>query len=96
MTAPTPAPWDIAFGQDGASVYTTTGGTIATIPIDLIAWRDNAHVIATAHELLSAMEALFENCAMIHSRWGSHSNAKEADKAIADAKAAMAKARGES
>lgn len=56
----------------------------------------NARLIAAAPDLLAALESLFENCSMIHSQWGEGGNAREADQAITNAKAAIAKARGES
>jgi hypothetical protein len=48
-----------------------------------------------APDLLAACEALFEHCAMVHKYWGDNGNQREADAAIAAAKAAIAKARGE-
>jgi hypothetical protein len=54
----------------------------------------NAVLLAAAPDLLKAMESLFNNCQMIHSHWGDNSNAKEADAAIAAARAAIAKATG--
>lgn len=54
----------------------------------------NARLIAAAPDLLDALERLFENCAMVHNRWGDNCNQKEADAAIATARAAIAKAKG--
>ncbi len=54
----------------------------------------NARLIAAAPDLLAALRSLFENCAMIHSQWGDNDNKKEADAAIASARAAIAKAEG--
>lgn len=52
----------------------------------------NARLIAAAPELLAALEALFANCSMIHNVWGDGCNRKQADAAIAAARAAIAKA----
>jgi hypothetical protein len=52
----------------------------------------NAALIAAAPELLDALKALFDNCQMIHKHWGDGDNTKEADAAIASARAAIAKA----
>jgi hypothetical protein len=54
----------------------------------------NAHLIAAAPELLEALKALFEHCAMTHKHWGEGCNVKESDAAIAGAHAAVAKAEG--
>lgn len=56
----------------------------------------NSKLICAAPDMLSALEALFENCAMIHKYGGEISNQKEADAAIEAARAAIAKAKGES
>jgi hypothetical protein len=40
-------------------------------------------------ELVKALTALFEHCAMIHKHWGEGSNQHEADTAIAKAKAIL-------
>jgi hypothetical protein len=50
---------------------------------------------STFDEMLEAMTELFEHCSMIHKHWGSNSNQKEADAAIAKGKAAIQKAKGE-
>ena len=54
----------------------------------------NAALIAAAPDLLEALEGLFEHCAMVHKHWGDGSNQREADTAIKQAQAALAKARG--
>ena len=56
MKTHTPGPWHYVTGVDGAVVY--TGVTIATIPIDALGWLSNAHLIASAPDLLSALERL--------------------------------------
>jgi hypothetical protein len=48
-----------------------------------------------ASDLLAALEGLFEHCAMIHKHWGDGDNQKEANAAIAAARAAIAAAKGE-
>jgi len=55
----------------------------------------NARLIRSAPELLEALEALFENCVMVHKNWGDNSNQRQADAAIEKARAAIAKAKGE-
>jgi hypothetical protein len=52
----------------------------------------DARLIAAAPDLLASLEGLFEQCAMTHKYWGDGSNTKEADAAIAAARAAIAKA----
>lgn len=58
------------------------------------------HVLSDAEaagdDLLEVLEALYENCAMIHKFGGEHSNAKEADAVIAKGRAVIAAAKGES
>lgn len=62
---------------------------IAAAP-ETAAERDRLKAINA--ELLAAMKALFEHCAMIHNTWGDGCNQKEADAAIKAARAAIAKA----
>lgn len=64
----TPAPWGCDFastpedvGDDNivAVIYNSDYGTIANIPDDLLNYRDNACLIATAPELLGALRSLY-------------------------------------
>jgi hypothetical protein len=48
-----------------------------------------------APDMLKALEALFEHCAMVHKHWGDGSNQRQADEAIKAAQAAIKKAKGE-
>lgn len=49
---------------------------------------------AAAPELYAALRAIFENCALVHNKWGDGDNRNEADTAIKSARAALAKAEG--
>ena len=55
----TPGPWHYETGDDGAVIY--TGFTIAKIPIDGSDWQSNAHLIASAPDLLAALELIYSN-----------------------------------
>ncbi len=55
----------------------------------------NAKLIAAAPKMLAALESLFKECAMIHSRYGEFCNQKEADAAIKAGLDAIAEAKGE-
>lgn len=46
-------------------------------------------------ELVAALENLFEHAAMVHKRWGEGNNQRECDTAIANARAALQKAKEE-
>lgn len=52
----------------------------------------NAQLLVTASELLAALEAMFEECSMIHKHWGESCNQKQADAAIKAGREAIAKA----
>jgi len=52
----------------------------------------NAALIAAAPDLLAALEALFEHCAMVHKHWGDGCNRDQAAAAEKAARAAIAKA----
>jgi hypothetical protein len=68
---------------DGGIIH--NGVTIAQVPIDALAWKANAHLIAAAPELLEALEE-FLLCG---------ENAGHNDDLKAQARAAIAKAKGE-
>lgn len=55
--------------------------------------KANARLIAAAPDLLVAMKAMFEHCAMVHKHWGDGCNQKQADAAIKAGHDAIAKAR---
>lgn len=56
----TPGKWEACFGSepdergDMASIYNGEG-TIAKIPMDMLDWKANAHLIAAAPDLLAAL-----------------------------------------
>lgn len=70
-------------------------------PAVIAGWEDRSgpedvDVIVTAEEpvnshekLIEGLRGLFEHCAMVHKHWGEGSNQKEADAAIAAARAAL-------
>jgi len=49
---------------------------------------------AAAPKLFEALKALYENCAMVHKRWGINCNQHEADAAIAAGLAAIQEVEG--
>lgn len=55
----------------------------------------NLKLLWAAPKLLASMVGLFEHCAMVHKHCGDGDNTKEADAAIAAARAAIAAATGE-
>jgi hypothetical protein len=75
----------------GDDLYITTTCGIKTVDdlADLIDEKTQASA------LLAALKALYENCTMIHTRWGDDSNQEEADAAIAAGRVAIARAEGE-
>lgn len=54
----------------------------------------NAKLIAAAPDMLEALQALYEHCAMVHKEWGEGCNQKQADAAIVAGRAAIEKATG--
>ena len=81
----TPGPWHYETGDDGAVIY--TGFTIAKIPIDGSDWQSNARLIASAPDLLAALEAALEAVEYYDEREG-------AEKTLRQVRAAIAKANG--
>jgi hypothetical protein len=89
ITAPTLSP------RNAIRIYSTNPGpendfTIGyAVDMDKPTREANARLLAAA---LEALKSLFEHCAMVHMHWGENSNQKEADAAIAAARAVIAKA----
>jgi hypothetical protein len=54
----------------------------------------NARLIAAAPDMLAALRALYEHCAMIHKSWGDGDNSKQANAAKKAGLAAIAQAEG--
>jgi len=54
----------------------------------------NARLIAAAPEMREALAALFEHCAMVHKYWGDGCNQQQADAAIKQARALLARIDG--
>jgi hypothetical protein len=52
-----------------------------------------AHRVNVHDELVAALDALFENCSMVHNRWGDGCNGVEASAAIKNARAALERAK---
>jgi hypothetical protein len=58
--------------------------------------KRNAYLMAAAPRMYDALKELFEQCAMVHKYWGEDSNTQQANDAIANARAAIAKAEEQS
>lgn len=97
MSTYTPGPWTVSseYGDSGEYTITEAYAPMGGGPISREEDHANARLIAAAPDLLEAMEALFENCAMIHMYRGEIDNTKQADAAILAARAAILKAKGE-
>ena len=94
----TPGPWHVETEPQGCKgQYTqyTIQPRIADVFYMNQTGEANARLIAAAPDLLAALESLYAECAMIHKYDGSACNQKQADKAIKDGLAAIAKARGQ-
>lgn len=92
----TPGPWTphgASVAKEGRNSEYTLATVTAHIPEE--EGYATARLIAAAPDLLEALRALFQHCAMVHKHWGDNNNVQEADKAIAQAHAAIAKAAGE-
>ena len=90
--------------DDGYIVDTATGDTVAYISdqdyvqdISQILNSNNKPTdqagVNAAPDLLTAMEAMFEHCVMIHKHWGKGCNQEQADAAVKAGHNAVAKAR---
>lgn len=99
----TPGPWTVQPGPwsgiKGPHVMIGPADAVTSIAAAFGQTEDeqraNARLIAAAPELLGALAALFEHCAMVHKHWGDGNNLKEADAAIRDARALLARVQGE-
>ena len=91
-TKHTPGPWRI--GDAGMTIFGPPNGNPAPEVIATLRKKTNGPLIAAAPELLKALKALYEHCAMVHKHWGDGSNQREADNAIKSGFTAIAKAEG--
>lgn len=101
MTTHTPGPWRVGGNSvtNGVQIfkdsdYPALSEPICTMPRKGVGRSANARLIASAPDLLAALQGLFEHCSMVHKRWGDGSNQREADAAIAAAREAIRKATG--
>lgn len=76
------------FRSNGALFAETNDSARGRQDAQTIANRVNCH-----DELVAALEALFEHCAMTHNRWGDGCNQKEAGAAISAGRAALERAK---
>ena len=84
----TPGPWTMKdYAPQGYIILGADGELVETVYTGYA----NAQLITAAPEMLEALKSLFEHCAMVHKHWGENSNQKEADAAIAAARAVIAK-----
>lgn len=106
----TPGPWKATPDKPNAHRYQIVANAHDNILAEVLAYgvgmvdegetapwhnaRDNANLIAAAPELLEALKGIFEQCALVHKRWGDGNNLREATAAIDTARAAIAKAEG--
>ena len=88
----TPGPWHYVTGVDGAVVY--TGVTIATIPIDALDWLSNAHLIASAPDLLAALNRLIQSLPEDSNEYPDSASARQVFDSIRFAREAISKATG--
>lgn len=99
----TPGPWTtfpqhfstVPDGEDPDTYVGANGKAVCTVSTwgadyanDTEA-QANARLIAAAPEMLEALRALFDHCAMVHKHWGENSNQREADEAISAARALL-------
>jgi hypothetical protein len=96
----TPGPWEVYTNtSDPQHPYILQSDSQRPSKVIAILFDDDPHtrphnaaVLAAAPDLLDALIALFDNCEMIHKHWGDGDNTKDADAAIASARAAIRKA----
>ena len=63
--------------------------------IAAFACEEDRDKFLAAPDLLAALEGVFRECAMVHKSWGDGCNRREADEAINQARAVIAKTKGE-
>lgn len=54
----TPGPWTASFGQRDAVIHNGDIGTIAALDNEMVAWKDNARLLAAAPTLLAALDRI--------------------------------------
>ncbi len=101
---PLPLPLPLPLNVQGVTIRDARGSKIADMTW-MMKTVDHAEARATAiitacnrapaleaenAALREALRGLFENCAMVHKRWGENSNQKQADAAIESARALLA------
>jgi hypothetical protein len=84
----TPGPWQLTFGENDAAIHNDV--TIASINDDALAWEANAHLIASAPDLLSALRFLLVDYVAINGEKLTKSSVP-----VKMAQAAISKAEGE-
>lgn len=88
----TPAPWHLGYNKHDASIH--NGVTIASVCDDATHWKANARLIASAPELLAALEAITKAYVeLVESDYAPRWNA-ENDEEVISARAIIAKAKG--
>jgi len=79
----TRAPWQLTFGEHDAAIH--AGATIAMVDDTMGGWKSNAFLIAAAPDMLAALVLLVDG----------DGNPDECPRAMAAARAAIAKAKGD-
>ncbi len=92
MSDITKGTWEVKRGSESFYVKTPTRMVAKLSGLHTDEAKANAKLIAAAPELLAALEAMFEECSMIHKHWGEGCNQKQADAAIKAGCDAIAKA----
>ena len=91
-TQHTLGPWQLTFGEYDAAIHNDV--TIASINDDASAWKANAHLISAAPDLLSVLEKLLQISQDELDQSATHDGLVNCE-ALANARAAIAKAKGE-